>query len=107
MNEIDDRETAHAQTCELDPPHSVLACPDNPVPLFANFNAWATATVAAEGGRSPIGWEARCDKCGGTFNPSGDELVTTDGAGVVRVEHYQTDDEQECGGFGPIVGSWR
>ncbi len=71
------------------------------VPLFANFSEWAAAT-----GERPIGWEARCDKCGETFNPSGDEIVTTDSEGVVRVEHYQTEDEQECGGFGPIVGSW-
>jgi len=79
----------------------------NDVPAFANFRDWARATVEAEGSKYPIGWEARCDKCNGFFNPSGDELVTTDSNGVVRVEHYQTDDEQECGGFGPIVGSWR
>jgi hypothetical protein len=60
-----------------------------------------------------IGYEARCDKCGETFNPSGEELVEIDDDGTVRVEHYQQfgpnaagEYETECGGFGPMLGSW-
>jgi hypothetical protein len=33
--------------------------------------------------------EARCTKCGETFNP-----------------HFQTADEVECGGTGVVVGEW-
>lgn len=61
-----------------------------------------------------VGYEARCDKCGETFNPSGDEDVTIAADGLLRVEHYQRfgpdehgEYETECGGFGPILGGWR
>lgn len=65
------------------------------------FSDLAAEIAASEGGY-PIGFEAECEKCGGSFNPSGEELVDDDD----RIEHYQTDDEEECGGYGPLVGSW-
>lgn len=46
---------------------------------------------------APIGYEARCLKCGETFNPAGpDDLI-----------HLATEDGQECGGQGHMVGEWR
>lgn len=59
-------------------------------------------------------FEATCNRCGETFNPSGDEttIVLPFGAGEL-VEHYQTfgptatgEYEVECGGFGLITGEW-
>lgn len=68
---------------------------------FDDFAEWAAST-----GERPVGWEARCEACGFTFNPCGEELVRVGADGVVRVEHYGTEELGECGGFGPIVGSW-
>lgn len=68
---------------------------------FDDFAEWAAST-----GERPVGWEARCEACGFTFNPSGDEKVFVGVDGDVRVEHYGTEEFGECGGFGPIVGSW-
>lgn len=59
-----------------------------------------------------IGYEAVCGKCGETFNPNAEE-ATRVVDGVTEYEHYQRfgpdergEYETECGGFGPIVGSW-
>lgn len=54
----------------------------------------------------PVGYECECAKCGGTFNPSGEERVLIDRDGNAHVEHYCTDDGDECGGFGLLIGSW-
>lgn len=44
----------------------------------------------------PIGYEAKCGKCGETFNPAGpDDLV-----------HIERLDGVPCGGQGELVGEW-
>lgn len=50
--------------------------------------------------------EARCNRCGGTFNPTGDEATRVDEAGEREYEHYVDDNGAECGGYGPIVAEW-
>lgn len=71
------------------------------------FLAWA---YGDESGESPIGLlaralkgggsvtilEARCTRCGQTFNP----------ADVDDLEHVETSEEVPCGGRGELVGSW-
>jgi uncharacterized OB-fold protein len=42
--------------------------------------------------------EARCTKCGETFNPHSEDPDD--------LEHFQTADEVECGGTGVVVGEW-
>lgn len=44
-----------------------------------------------------IGHEARCAKCGETFNPA-DEIDA--------LEHIQREDGTACGGLGIMSGSW-
>jgi hypothetical protein len=41
--------------------------------------------------------EARCAKCGETFNP----------ADETDLEHGLTEAEEECGGAGEIIGEWQ
>lgn len=66
----------------------------------------ALEAFAAESGiANVVGFEAECEKCGETFNPNGGE-DTVERDGLVLFEHYQTQDEVECGGFGPLVGAW-
>lgn len=49
--------------------------------------------------------EAVCEKCGETFIPNDyEDAITRDG--VTLFEHYATENGEECGGYGPIVGSW-
>lgn len=50
--------------------------------------------------------EAVCDRCGETFIPNGDESVRVTAAGSVLFEHFQRADETDCGGFGPLLGSF-
>lgn len=62
----------------------------------------------------PIGYEARCTKCGDHFNPqppypegSPYPLVTVDDGLELDMEHWCRDDgTTECGGLGELVGSW-
>lgn len=46
--------------------------------------------------------EARCRRCGETFNPHGDQLDDPE-----HVEHYARENGDECGGDGFVTGTWR
>lgn len=49
----EDREVAHAQTCELDPPHAADACPDRDVPTSEEL-AVELARVACSNEYGPV-----------------------------------------------------
>lgn len=57
----------------------------------------------------PVGYEARCTKCGETFNPlpsdyhNGEPIFSLFPADL---EHYYQDDGSQCGGQGELVGEW-
>ena len=45
---------------------------------------------------SIIAYEARCPRCGETFNPAGPD----------DLEHLATLDGEPCGGAGELLGAW-
>lgn len=45
----------------------------------------------------PVAYEARCKRCGETFNPDS----------WWDLHHYVKADDEPCGGEGEMLGSWR
>lgn len=52
--------------------------------------------IVQSSGLRPIGYEAKCLKCGETFNPA-------DGSDLT---HLQREDGEECMGLGEMKGAW-
>lgn len=59
-----------------------------------------------------VGTECRCNECGESFVLSGDEEIQVV-HGEMQYEHYTRfgpneagEFDTECGGYGPIIGSW-
>jgi hypothetical protein len=60
-----------------------------------------------------VAYEAHCEFCDESYNPSGEESTFTlevgegdDARTLVYVEHYQNNEGETCERFGRLTGSW-